>query len=88
MANAAEAANPGEKLSREEIWRRYPNEWVILVDCDWVNCMTTAGVVYGHSPDKKEARRMAKGLRDYGFYWTGEMVSPILWYLTHVRPGL
>lgn len=71
MDGAAKTAT-GEKLSREEIWRRHPNEWVVLVDTDRSNMVTTAGVVYGHSPIRDEAR----GLRACAIFWTGRIRSP------------
>jgi hypothetical protein len=44
-----------EMLSWDEIRKRYPDEWVILVDysCD-DNEDIIAAVVYDHSPDRDE----------------------------------
>jgi hypothetical protein len=76
-AKKVEPAAMGEKLSLEEIWRRYPNEWVVLVDTDWVNMTTTAGVVYGHSPDREQARAISRPLRACAVFWTGKIGGPI-----------
>src|SRR5438309_1481422 len=75
MRAPAKIKGPGsaEKLSIEEIWRRYPNEWVVLVDTDWDGVQETEGVVFAHSPKKDEARAAARGLRLGALYWTGEI---------------
>jgi hypothetical protein len=75
----------GEKLTIEEIWRRYPNEWVVLTDTDWDGARETEGFVYAHSPKKDEARAAARGLRSCALYWTGKIQSPRWWFLTHGR---
>lgn len=76
-----EAASPSavtglpELLSWDEICRRYPDEWVVLIDeieCDF---QTEAGRVIGHSPNKQDTRewiRAGLALRGCaGRYWTG-----------------
>ena len=80
-----EAHPMGERLSIEEIERRYPNEWVVLVDTERTSMTTRAGVVYAHSPRRAEARAAAYGLPAVAIFWTGEVQSPTLWALTHVR---
>lgn len=87
MADAAKRATEGEgeKLPLAEIWRRYPNEWVVLVDTDWVHMKVTEGVVYAHSPTRSEAGAVARGLRECAIFWTGKIQSPTLWFLTHAR---
>ena len=80
-----EARPVGERLTIEEIELRYPNEWVVLIDTERTNMTTRAGVVYAHSPRRAEARAAAHGLAAVAIFWTGEMKSPTLWALTHVR---
>ena len=80
-----EARAVGEKLSIEEIERRYPNEWVVLVDTERTNMTTRAGVVYAHSPRRADARAAARGLPAVAIFWTGEIQSPTLWALSHVH---
>jgi hypothetical protein len=75
-ATHQETVATGEKLSREEIWRRYPDEWVVLVDTDRSNMTTTADVVYGHSPCREEARAISRGLRSCAVFRTGKIRSP------------
>lgn len=48
---AAEIPLP-EVLSWDEMVRRYPNEWVILVDMIKQDFQTVAGRVVAHGPDK------------------------------------
>ena len=82
----AVAGDGGEKLSIQEIERRYPDEWVVLVDTDWVGMKKiTEGVVVAHSPSKREAYEMACGLRSVAVLWTGKIQSPVLWALMNVR---
>jgi hypothetical protein len=48
--------SPGGKLSVDEIWKRFPNEWVVLVDTEQApNGETIVGVVHGHSPTREGA---------------------------------
>jgi hypothetical protein len=49
----AEAAVEPERLSWEEICLRYPNQWVVLVEMDWIERNPTfafrTAVVFAHS---------------------------------------
>lgn len=87
MSGAARPGNTGadEKFPLDEIWRRYPNEWVVLVDTDWVDMRVTEGVVYAHCPTRSEAGAIARGLRDCAIFWTGKIQSPTLFFLTRAR---
>jgi hypothetical protein len=80
MAEEVTARNrpPGELLPWSEIQRRYPNEWVVLVDTDWTDMKVTVGVVHAHSPSKKTAYDLSKGLREVAIFWTGATRSPTL----------
>jgi hypothetical protein len=79
-----EGLSSGEKLSVDEIWKRFPDEWVVLVDTEQApNGNTIAGVVHGHSPKRAGASAISRGLRSCAIFWTGKMQSPLLWYMTH-----
>jgi hypothetical protein len=78
-----EGPSSGEKLSVDEIWKRFPDEWVVLIDTEQArNGDTIAGIVHGHSPKKGEALAVARGIRSCAIFWTGKRQSPILWYMT------
>ena len=73
-----------ERLTWNEICTRYPDEWVILVDIDWIDedgDFRTA-VVLGHSPDRKESLREAapirRGYREFAREFTGRIRLPHL----------
>lgn len=82
------AAPPSaEKLPLAEIQRRYPDEWVVLVDYDFPNMELTAGVVLAHAPDRDALRGVIRSVRDRAVIWTGAIKSPVLWLLENVgRP--
>ena len=71
-------ATEAVRLTWDEIRKRFPDEWVVLVDADWVNDTDfefgSAEVIAHHkhrrdaSPDVKAARAQD---RDVGCFWTG-----------------
>ena len=83
-----EASPQAERLTREEICARYPDEWVVLIDADWI-CEEgeeiedavefRTAVVLGHSKDRREASRPVRDLPD-GFeisdLYTGKRKLP------------
>ena len=79
----ASTGNP-ENLTWDEICRRLPNQWVVLVDIDWVNEtdfeFATAAVI-AHHKHRKEASPHIKATRapgvEVGCFWTGEIRGPI-----------
>jgi hypothetical protein len=73
------------RLAWKEICARHADEWVVLVDAELIQTRTVAGVVYAHSPSRREAGRLASGLRDCAIFWTGKIESPTLWFMTHAR---
>ncbi len=80
---------PGpQKLTVDEIRARYPNEWVVLTDCDCPNMELTAGSVYAHHPDRDVLEDSIEVPNEAAVIWTGQIVSPLLWLLArHVdRP--
>jgi hypothetical protein len=84
-ANEARAViGNSERLTWSEICKRYPDEWVVFVDADWINEtdfeFSSATVIAHHkrrkdaSPDVKAARAQD---REVGCFWTGELRGPI-----------
>ena len=69
-----------EKLSWEEINRRYPNEWVELVDYEWdeADPDPKSGVVRVHSKDSKEFEEMIKrdSPSDSALVFVGKIMLP------------
>jgi hypothetical protein len=76
------AANPrDERLSWSEICSRYPKQWVVLVDIDWIDqdCdfeFRTA-VVLDHSEGREECVRRTRHLRAVGSEWAHYFTGPI-----------
>jgi hypothetical protein len=68
----------GDRLTRAEICERFPDEWVVVVDADWVNdtdfAFGTARVL-GHYKSRKEAsphiKRAFTQYSEIGSFWTG-----------------
>lgn len=60
----------------EEIYRRYPNEWVVIVDCDAPGMVMQGGVVHAHCPNRKALSPIIRSLWDCGIYWTGKKRHP------------
>jgi hypothetical protein len=83
MSEAAMATIHADRLTWDEICKRFPDEWVVLVDTDWVNDRDfefgTALVVAHHkrrkdaSPDVKIAFQTQD---EVGCFWTGEIRGP------------
>ena len=75
IAAIAEPIDLPELVSWDEICRRYPNEWVILIDEVERDFEVEAARVFAHSPDKHELREAgheAMRLRGVvGQYFTG-----------------
>jgi hypothetical protein len=73
-----------ERLSWEEICKRFPDEWVVLVDVDWENDtdFTFGGaMVIGHHKRRKDASPDVKAAFEHhdevGTFWTGKIRGPI-----------
>ena len=73
-----------EPLTWEEICKCYPDEWVVLVEVDWVNDtdfeLRSARVV-GHGKRRKDPIEQARPLRDrypsMGHFFTGTSRAPL-----------
>lgn len=68
-----------EKLSIEEIERRFPNEWVLIVDYDFESprMRLTAGFVRAHGPSRAALHALARSFRRCATHWTGPVRDPI-----------
>ena len=59
-------------LPWEEIKKRYPDEWIVLVDCQLdAHETVVGGRVLAHSPRKRDLREALTGPRDAAFLFTG-----------------
>ncbi|MGC4119686.1 MAG: hypothetical protein QM765_34965 [Myxococcales bacterium] len=81
-----EAPMSMETLSREEIARRYPNEWVCLEGYDGSNMDVREGVVVAHHPSRKQLFSMVpiEPLKRRAFIFTGERPVVPFWAGLHV----
>ena len=68
------------RLTWNEICERYPDEWVVLADADWVNDWDFefgTAVVAGHRKQRAETSAelsdARERFRDAGCFWTGEI---------------
>lgn len=73
-----------ERLTWKQICERYPDEWVVLVDTEWVNDTDSefgTTIVLGHFKSRKEASPFIKAAfqhhREVGSFWTGELRGAI-----------
>ena len=88
MQRTAAIAPTFERLTWEQICARYPDEWVVLVDVDWIDsdCDMTfrTAVVLGHSKTSSECLSNTRALVPIGseaaHLFTGDVVAPIVSY--------
>lgn len=87
MSNVAHAepSEPelSEPLNWSEICRRYPDQWVTVVDIDWIEDedeFRTARVA-GHGPRRADpliqVRPLRARYREMGHFFTGRVHAPI-----------
>ena len=87
MSNTNDAltvAQGSERLTWAEICARYPDEWVIMADVDFVNdtdFVFRTALVLGHHKHRKAASPEIKAAYEQhesvGCFWTGEIRGPI-----------
>jgi hypothetical protein len=85
--NATEATaitHDAERLTWAEICKRFPDEWVVLVDADRTNDRDFefgTALVVGPRRDRKEASIDVKAAflnyRSVGCFWTGKIRGPL-----------
>lgn len=73
-----------EAMTWKEICERYPDEWVALVEIDWVNDRDfefRSARVAGHGKRRREPMIQARPLWDrydeIGHYFTGRLRAPL-----------
>lgn len=80
MSAGAESSEP---MTWQEICRRYPDQWVALVEIDWVDEdeVGTARVA-GYGPHRADPLRQARHLHsryeEIGHFFTGRVRAPRL----------
>jgi len=84
MHEAPVLAPIDERLSWTEICARFPDEWVVIVDADWVddhNFDFGTAKVFAHCKQRREAtREMGTACRqseNVGCFFTGRVRGPI-----------
>jgi len=85
-AVAFAASEPSESLSWQEICRRYPDQWVALVEIDWTEEDEIRGArVAGHGPRRADpllqARHLHSRYQEIGHFFTGRIRAPGLSFL-------
>ena len=73
-----------QRLTWIEICERYPDEWVVLVDTEWVNDRDFdfgSTIVFAHHKRRKDASPDVKAAFEHydsvGTFWTGKIRGPI-----------
>lgn len=83
-AHALETSDLPEMLPWAEIRRRYPDQWVALVDIAWIDDTDefSAARVAGHGPKRADplaqARRFQSRFDEIGHFFTGRVRAPAL----------
>ena len=81
QAHASSPSELSESLTWQEICVRYPDQWVALVDIDWVDeDEVRAARVAGHGPRRadplKQARHLHARYEEIGHFFTGRIRAP------------
>jgi hypothetical protein len=81
--NTAATKNAHERLTWDEICRRYPDEWVVMAEIEWVNDTDFefgTALVLAHHKTRKEAspsvKEADKHYAEVGAFFTGRLVPP------------
>ena len=79
---------PGMRLTWTEIQRRYPDQWVVLVEMDYfddTDLDLRSGIVIGHGARRADALVQSASPLDrydgFGLFYTGRIRAPIRTYL-------
>ena len=82
-AESIVATESSERLTWDEVRRRYPDQWVTLVDVDWINETDfefRSAIAVGHGARRKDAIADAGVVLDrylgFGCYFTGRIRAP------------
>jgi hypothetical protein len=83
-STASQVSIQAERFTWDQICERFPDEWVVLVETDWVNDRDFefgTALVLGHYKRRKEASPHIKAAfaqyPEIGCFWTGEIRGPI-----------
>jgi hypothetical protein len=81
--NTPAAINAHERLTWGEICRRYPDEWVVMAEIDWLNDTDfefVTALLLAHHKTRKEASPSVKAAlkrwRGVGSFFTGRLIPP------------
>lgn len=83
MNEATPLDSTTSRLTWSEICRQFPDEWVVLVDADWVddhNFEFGTARVFSHRQHRREATADLGACRDYenvGCFFTGRIRGPM-----------
>jgi hypothetical protein len=83
MNEATSLATATTRLTWSEICAQFPDEWVVIVDADWVddhNFAFGTACVYSHRKHRREASADLGGLgahENVGCFFTGRIRPPI-----------
>ncbi len=82
--NVPAAINAHERLTWDEICRRFPDEWVVIAEMDWVEdgCFEFGtAIVFAHHKTRKEASSSVKTADEQydevGAFFTGRLLPPM-----------
>ena len=84
MSEALSVTVAPERMNWSEIRRRYPDQWVVLVDADWIddhNFEFGDAHVFAHHERRSEATRdmgaACRSFENVGCFFTGRIRGPI-----------
>jgi hypothetical protein len=82
------SVDPGTRLTWNEIQQRYPDQWVVLVDMDYLDDTDLdlrSGIVIGHGARRTDALAQSASPLDrydgFGLFYTGRIRAPMRTYL-------
>lgn len=84
MNEAPSLATVADRLSWSEICERFSDEWVVLIDADWIddhNFEFGTATVFAHSKERREATHdmgtACRRFENVGCFFTGRIRGPI-----------
>ena len=84
------ATTNAHRATWDEICARYPDEWVVLVDVDWIDedGEFRSAAVFDHGKNRDETLRRAdpvkSGYREFAHTYTGDVRAP---RSSNLQPG-
>jgi hypothetical protein len=84
MTEALSLTHAPERMTWDEICRRFPDQWVVLVDADWVddhNFEFGNAHVFAHRESRREATKdmgvACRSFENVGCFFTGRIRGPV-----------